>query len=688
MSIRMKMTLLLLGSLLAVSAVNAQPEPHVRVDLVAAVTSIAPGDSFDVVFRQVIDDEWHTYWTNPGDSGAAPDIEWTAPEGVLISAFKFPYPERIPYGPLMNYGYHNEVLMPFSISVSADYTAEVVEVKGNGRVLVCADICIPEKVEVTLSIPTGLTIVDDAGSEIIYAARARVPVPIDVTSSFQVDGDKVRLTVGLPAVQGNRIDAVEYFPFAKELIDNPARQLFSMSDEGLVLTLEPGYDFDEDTADLSGVIVIHEAVGEGIVSSFEFRMNGFVAPPGAAISGENHALAETGLLAALFFAFLGGLILNLMPCVFPVLSIKILSLVESHHDGGSIRLHGLAYAGGVVASFVAIAVLLISLRAGGEAIGWGFQLQSPIVVAMVAYLFLAIGLNLMGVFEIGGTLMSLGSSGSSSGGYMGSVSTGVLATIVAAPCTAPFMGAAVGYALIQDPATGVLVFASLGLGMALPYVMLCYAPGLLAKLPRPGQWMVIMKQLLAFPMFASAVWLLWVLGMQAGPDAMMQVLSGALLIAFALWLLNQSNGVIVKLSALLLFSAAIYIGATQETKVVRSSLEAAEGEIGVYSREALALARKEGPVFVNFTAAWCITCKVNELNALDVDSVKLAFKDNAITYLKGDWTNEDPGITAALQEYGRTGVPLYLLYAKDSPRATVLPQILTPGIVLDALEAL
>lgn len=680
--------MLMLSSLLAVAAVNAQPEPHVRVDLVAAVMSIAPGDSFDVVFRQVIDDEWHTYWTNPGDSGAAPNIEWTVPEGVLISEFKYPYPERIPYGPLMNFGYHNEVLMPFSVAVSADYSAEVVEVKGVGRVLVCADVCIPEKVEVTMSIPTGLTKVDAAGSETVNAARARVPVPIDVASSFQVDGEKILLTVGLPAVKGNRIDAVEYFPFASELIDNPARQIFSMSDEGLVVTLAPGYDFDPDTADLSGVIVIHEAAGEGIVSSFEFRMNGFVAPIGAEIPGEDHALAETGLLAALFFAFLGGLILNLMPCVFPVLSIKILSLVESHQDGGSIRLHGLAYAGGVVASFVAIAVLLISLRAGGEAIGWGFQLQSPIVVSMVAYLFLAIGLNLMGVFEIGGTLMSLGSSGSSSGGYMGSVSTGVLATIVAAPCTAPFMGAAVGYALIQDPATGVLVFASLGLGMALPYVMLCYAPGLLAKLPRPGQWMVIMKQLLAFPMFASAVWLLWVLGMQAGPDAMMQVLSGALLIAFALWLLNQSNGAIVKLSALLLVSAALYIGASQETKVVRSSLDSSEGAIGVYSREALATARKEGPVFVNFTAAWCITCKVNELNALDVDSVKLAFKDNAITYLKGDWTNEDPLITAALQEYGRTGVPLYLLYAKDAPRATVLPQILTPGIVLDALEAL
>jgi thiol:disulfide interchange protein DsbD len=461
-----------------------------------------------------------------------------------------------------------------------------------------------------------------------------------------------------------------------------------MSDEGLVLTLEPGYDFDEDSADLSGVIVIHESVGAGIVSSFEFRMGDSIAPPGSVIPGDDHALGETGLLAALFFAFLGGLILNLMPCVFPVLSIKILSLVESHHDGSSIRLHGLAYAGGVVASFVAIAVLLISLRAGGEAIGWGFQLQSPIVVSMVAYLFLVIGLNLLGVFEIGGTLMSLGNSGGSSRGYLGSVSTGVLATIVAAPCTAPFMGAAVGYALIQDPATGVLVFASLGLGMALPYVLLCYAPGLLARLPRPGQWMVIMKQLLAFPMFASAVWLLWVLGVQAGPDAMMQVLTGALLIAFALWLLNQSGSAVARLSALLLVFAAIYIGATQETRVVRSSLDSTDGEAGVYSRNALAIAQQKGPVFVNFTAAWCITCKVNELNALDVDSVKLAFKDNAITYLKGDWTNEDPGITAALQEYGRTGVPLYLLYAKDASRATVLPQLLTPGIVLDALEAL
>jgi thiol:disulfide interchange protein DsbD len=531
-------------------------------------------------------------------------------------------------------------------------------------------------------------VVDDAVSDTFYVAQARVPVPIDVLSSFQVDADKILLTVGLPAVQGNRIDAVEYFPFTPELIDNPASQIFSMSDEGLVLTLEPGYDFDEDSADLSGVIVIHESVGEGIVSSFEFRMGDSIAAPGTVIPGGDHALAETGLLAALFFAFLGGLILNLMPCVFPVLSIKILSLVESHHDGSSIRLHGLAYAGGVVASFVAIAVLLISLRAGGEAIGWGFQLQSPIVVSMVAYLFLVIGLNLLGVFEIGGTLMSLGNSGGSSRGYLGSVSTGVLATIVAAPCTAPFMGAAVGYALIQDPATGVLVFASLGLGMALPYVLLCYAPGLLARLPRPGQWMVIMKQLLAFPMFASAVWLLWVLGVQAGPDAMMQVLTGALLIAFALWLLNQSGSAVARLSALLLVFAAIYIGATQETRVVRSSLDSTDGEAGVYSRNALAIAQQKGPVFVNFTAAWCITCKVNELNALDVDSVKLAFKDNAITYLKGDWTNEDPGITAALQEYGRTGVPLYLLYAKDASRATVLPQLLTPGIVLDALEAL
>jgi DsbC/DsbD-like thiol-disulfide interchange protein/cytochrome c biogenesis protein CcdA len=680
--------LFLFSSLLAVSSANARPEPHVRVDLVPAVTSIAAGDSFDVLFRQHIDDEWHTYWTNPGDSGAAPDIKWTASEGVSVSEFQYPHPERIPYGPLMNYGYHHEVLMPFSVSVPEDYSASVVELKGTGRVLVCADICIPEKVDVMMSIPIGETVLDDTVSDTFLVARAKVPVPIDVASSFQVDGDKILLTVGLPPVQGNRIEVVEYFPFTPDLIDNPATQPFSMSDEGLVLTLAPGYDFRSDSSDLSGVIVIHESVGEGIVSSFEFTMVDDGSPTGALIPGRDRVSDETGLLAALFFAFLGGLILNLMPCVFPVLSIKILSLVESHHDGGSVRLHGLAYAGGVIASFVVIALVLIGLRAGGEAIGWGFQLQSPIVVSMLAYLFLVIGLNLLGVFEIGGTLMSLGNGGGREQGYLGSVSTGVLATIVAAPCTAPFMGAAVGYALIQSPVTGVLVFASLGLGMALPYVLLCYAPALLARLPRPGQWMVVMKQLLAFPMFASAVWLLWVLGVQAGPDAMMQVLAGALLIAFALWLLNQSGNAIARLSALLLVFFAIYIGATQEARVSQSSVDSTEDGVGTYSIEALAIAKKKGPVFVNFTAAWCITCKVNELNALDVDIVKQAFKDNGITYLRGDWTNEDPGITAALQEYGRSGVPLYLLYAKDAPRATVLPQILTQGIVLDALEAL
>jgi len=224
--------------------------------------------------------------------------------------------------------------------------------------------------------------------------------------------------------------------------------------------------------------------------------------------------------------------------------------------------------------------------------------------------------------------------------------------------------------------------------MALPYVLLCYAPGLLARLPKPGQWMVVMKQLLAFPMFASAVWLLWVLGMQGGPEAIIQVLTGALLIAFSLWLLNQSGSAVARLSALLLILGALYIGATQETNILKPSLDSASDDVGVYSKNALAKAQQSGPVFVNFTAAWCITCKVNEINALDVDAVKLAFKDNAVTYLEGDWTNEDPAITSALQEYGRTGVPLYLLYPKGGSRATVLPQILTPGIVLNALEAL
>ena len=677
----------LCGLLVSFNA-SANPEPHVRVNLVSAVTSVAPGDSFRVIFRQEIDEGWHTYWTNPGDSGAPPDIEWLTSTGVSVSALVYPYPERIPYGPLMNFGYHDEVLILFSVSVPKTFSNDVIDLAGVGSVLVCADICIPEKVEMSLSVAVGETILDSDAEHLFSLAEEKIPAFITVDSSLRTDGDNLLLFLGFPGVANNRLETVEYFPSSSGLIDNASMQSFSMSEEGLTLTLARGFDFKSKSADMSGVIVIQESVGDGLVSSFEVSVRDHIKSPRNLNRNGEVALSEWHLLGALGFAFLGGLILNLMPCVFPVLSIKILSLVNFRNSNSSMRLHGLAYATGVVVSFIAIALTLMGLRAGGEAIGWGFQLQSPIVVSILAYLFMAIALNLLGVFQVGGRLMSLGESGKSGESYLSSVSTGVLATVVAAPCTAPFMGAAVGYAVVQSSVVAVLVFISLGLGMALPYLVLCFAPNLLARLPKPGSWMDTMKQLLAFPMLATSVWLLWVLGVQAGADAIVKVLAGALLITLALWLLNQSDRLTLRIGASLLFLIALYITLTQETKVEQSPKSLGNSESLIFSEGALAEAKKEGPVFVNFTAAWCITCKVNEINALDTDRIKRAFREKGVTYIKGDWTNEDPNISAALEKYGRSGVPLYLLYAEDAQRAKVLPQILTQGVVLDALATL
>jgi thiol:disulfide interchange protein len=667
----------------------AREPAHVRADLIAEVSSIAAGDRFTVLLRQEIDPGWHTYWVNPGDSGAAPDIDWEVPEGVTIGEFDWPYPERIPYGPLMNFGYHDQVLLPFEVAVGDGFQEDMLVLNGSGRILVCADICIPEKVSLSLSLPVTEKTVKGMNASLINSSRQRIPTLLDVDASFMFDEEDIQISVPLPGGGSNRVQRVEYFPFEKDQIESPAEQHFRFDDTGLHLTLKQGYAFEADQANLSGVLVVVESSGdEDLVSSFTIRVN-----TAGAVSGSKGG-EKMNLLLAIVFAFLGGLILNLMPCVFPVLSIKILSLVDAvHESGGSIRLHGLLYAAGVIISFVAIAILLISLRLGGEIVGWGFQLQTPLVVGLLAYLFLLIGLNLLGVFEIGTSLMSLAGS-SVMRGYGGSFATGILATVVAAPCTAPFMGAAVGYALMQPPLVAVVVFASLGGGMALPYLLLCASPGLLSRLPVPGRWMQILKQIMAFPMFASAIWLLWVVGIQTDATGMMQVLAGGLLLAFAVWLTAQFKAgsvaaSVANLAAIAIAGVAVYLVLIQQPAVSTAvAAESDSNQSGVYSDEVLETALESGPVFVNFTAAWCITCKVNEINALNRPVVQSVMAAKGVTYLKGDWTSEDPVITAALQAYGRSGVPLYLLYSKGSKKAEVLPQLLTEGIVLDALEVL
>lgn len=674
----MTLALCLAGSLAAAQ----EPDP-VRASLVSEVSSFVPGQKINMLLHQDIDAGWHTYWINPGDSGDPPSIKWEPIDGASIGDFDWPVPERIPYGPLMNYGYHDEVALPFTVTIDDAFDADTLLIQGQGRILVCEDICIPQKVSVSLAVPRGDGAIDNKVANLFSATRSRIPAAVALPAVMAVGEDELALTISMPGMTGSRATAIEYFPFERDLIDNLADPEYRFSEKGLVLTLKKGFAFeDASQADLSGVLVVHESSGsESITSGFTVRAGG-----GAA---SRESGAGMGILVAMAFAFLGGLILNLMPCVFPVLFIKILSLVESVHEAGeSVRLHGWVYAVGVIAGFVAIALGLILLRSGGEALGWGFQLQSPLIVGLLIYLFLAIALNLTGLYEVGTSIMTLGGAGSSSG-YGGSFATGVLAMVVAAPCTAPFMGAAVGYALTQSTPVSLIIFASLGAGMATPYLMLCYSPALLNRLPAPGAWMGTLRQFLAFPMLAAAVWLLWVLGIQAGETAMMQVMGGCLAISLAVWLRARFKSVAVLGLSLLLVVAALYAVAVQKPQPQEGPDQVVQSGISSpYSADALERALSNGPVFVNFTAAWCITCKVNEVNALDREDVVTLMRDRNVTYLKADWTNEDPNITRALEDYGRSGVPLYLLYRKGADRAEVLPQLLTEDMVLDALRQL
>jgi thiol:disulfide interchange protein DsbD len=387
------------------------------------------------------------------------------------------------------------------------------------------------------------------------------------------------------------------------------------------------------------------------------------------------------LALVLLFALAGGMILNLMPCVFPILSIKVLSFTMNHKTDRSRHIHGLVYTAGVVSSFVAIAIAMLSLRAAGESIGWGFQLQSPLFVIFLIYLFFVMGLGLSGYLEIGSSLMSVGQNSQGEEGLRSSFMTGVLATTVASPCTAPFMGPALGFAISQSASIAVLVFAFLGLGMALPFILLAWIPGLTKRLPKPGPWMDVFKQFLAFPIYMTAVWLLWVAGRQTSIDVAAAVIIGLILLVMALWIWKLNNKPVTRLIAAMTFATALAVpvAAISEAKV--------EAEFLTYSPELLAdLRANNQPVFINLTADWCITCLVNERIALSSETVMGLMRDNGISYLKGDWTNSDPQITELLGRYNRSGVPLYLLYPRGQGDAQILPQILTESMVIDALN--
>ncbi|WP_144186884.1 protein-disulfide reductase DsbD family protein [Elioraea rosea] len=675
----------------AAGAVESAPvtSPRATVTVVSSVEAIAPGRPFRIALRQRLAPGWHTYWTNPGDAGAPPEMALALPEGASASDLAFPTPERIPYGPLVNFGYENEVLFLATVTPPAALQpGDRFALEASASWLVCEKICIPEEGVFRLDLPVeGTPRPAAASAEMIRAGEAALPrpSPFAVTVGFEGQGGAIALA-GEALAPGSVREAY-FFPADWGVLDHAAPQPMTLSDGVLTLSLARGVG--PVPASVSGLVSI---VDRGGVRS------GYVV---SAAPGPVPALpAAPGLplWQAIAFAALGGLILNLMPCVFPILAMKAMGIARlSGAARGEIRAHAAAYTAGVVLSFLALGGLLVALKGAGMAAGWGFQFTSPVFVAALAWLMLAVGLNLSGVYAVSGP-MGLGQGAASQGGKVGAFFTGALAVLVATPCTAPFMAAAIGAAVAMPPAATLAVFAALGVGMALPYVILGAAPGLARFLPRPGAWMERLRQGLAFPMYAAAVWLVWVLAQQGGADAVLAVLAGAVLLGFGLWALGQAQGSAGRGRRIGQgLAAAAVIGAV----ALLPRLDAASPPAGAatasvsilpdaepWSPERVAALRAEGrPVFVNMTAAWCITCKVNERVALTTDAVQLAFAERNVAVLVGDWTRGDAAITALLRQHQRDGVPLYLYYPAGGGAPAILPQILTEGIVLDAIGA-
>ncbi|MEL6666510.1 MAG: thioredoxin family protein [Pseudomonadota bacterium] len=739
----------ILASLLSASVLSAQPVDggHARVELISERALAVPGETVWFGLSFEIDPKWHIYWTNPGDAGIPPEITWRETGGVSadsIGEFEWPLPELLPVvpGQIMDYGYSDQVVLPFSVTLPADIEGPIV-FEGVADYLICEDVCIPESVDIRLMLSIGAgQIPDTRASELIQTALAQVPPAFPGEVALSKEGDSWIMSLAAPEIAGQEAEA-RFFPYGHE-ITHAADQTASFGASGFSLSLTPDSASADLPETLSGVVTLGDAAFEVKATS------GSVLPGTRSSNGGIGAENGASLPLLMVFALVGGLILNLMPCVLPVLSIKAMGLVSSTANGqaAEARAHGLWYTAGVLASFGVLAAAILSVRAATGIAIWGFWLQNPILVTALILVVFLIGLWLLGLFELGTSVQSVGSDLAAKQGSAGAFFTGVLAAVVGAPCTGPFLGAALGAVMTQPAVNVVLVLLTMGLGMALPFLLLSFSPGLQRFMPKPGAWMETLKQVFAFPMFLTAAWLLSVLGALAGYRMAAMVVAGAALIAFGIWAF-KSAGQGAKSILLSVLGLAIIIpvfgliSATSSVEVViglawlvgmivafiliarlgdgaasklaqalaglavvagliwplaqaRTALAsdapteayAAKYETEAWSPERVAELTAEGrAVFVDFTAEWCVTCQANKLQTLQTKPVSEAFEAGNVAFLVADFTNGDKTIALELQKHSRAGVPMYLWYAPGQTAPEVLPELLSIDLVTGLVEA-
>ena len=675
---------------------------EVRAELVAhAPEGVTPGKPLWLGLQIEHQPQWHTYWKNPGDSGLPTTLSWQLPAGVTAGDIAWPTPKKLPVGPLMNYGYEGKLLLPVPLTVSPAFNGNKLDIKLSAQWLVCKDICIPQQGEFALSIPAqASTAMHSAAFTATQAALPQAAPGAQAGAELVDDAKTLRVTVsGLPAaLQGREL---AFFPETAGVIE-PAAPIVARWDGGTWQAQVPisSQRFESPTL-MQAVLVAPGAVaGTQIGFAIAGAWPALVAP-GAALGSAAVAASslpaapaapQLGFALALVFAVIGGMLLNLMPCVFPILSLKLLGFAGHAHSRRALLAGGLAYSAGVVLSFVALAALLLVLRAGGEQIGWGFQLQSPLFIAALAVLFTVIALNLAGLFEFGTLLPSGMASMRLRHPLADSALTGVLAVAVASPCTAPFMGAALGLAFTLPPLQALSLFGALGIGMALPFLAASAWPGLARAMPKPGAWMATFKTAMAFPMLATVVWLAWVLGQQTSIDGVTALLAVLVALAFALWAWGRidsggfartawSSAGVVLLGAVLAWALPSWREAN-----AAPTTPSADARWQPWSAERVAALNAEGrAVFVDFTAAWCVTCQVNKRTTLGNAEVLADLDAKRVALLRADWTRRDAAISAELARLGRNGVPVYAIYKPGQALPTLLPELLSPQALRDAL---
>ena len=693
----------LLAPLLAAAQLSGAPSavvvtPQVRAELVAhAPQGVGAGQPVWLGLKIEHQPHWHTYWKNPGDSGLPTTLAWTLPAGANAGAIDWPAPSRLPIGPLMNYGYEGTLLLPVVLTLPDGAAAAGLDVKLRADWLVCKDVCIPEGGDFVLKLPARSAIAGHAA--LFDAARVAAPRPLpEARATANVEGGVLNLRIdGLPA--GWQGQALGFFPETAGVINNAA--VLQARWQGGQWQASLPLDLQRSASPTTMPVVLRLPQDQGSVVVNAAVAGPWPTPaapaamaPLGAEAAPRPAAAPASLPWALLLALAGGALLNLMPCVFPVLSLKMLAVAAKGTERRALLAGGLAYTAGVVLSFVALAGLLLALRAGGEQLGWGFQLQSPAVVAALAALFTLIGLNLAGLFELGSVLPGSWMAARARHPVLDSALTGVLAVAVASPCTAPFMGASLGLAVTLPTGQALGVFAALGLGMALPYLAATAWPPLARALPRPGVWMLHFKTVMAFPMFATVVWLVWVLGQQAGVDGAAAMLGLLLALAFAAWALGspalgaRARGGFGAAGVVLLALALFWAVPLLRTAAEPAASAAASERWQPWSPERMAQAQAQGrTVFVDFTAAWCVTCQLNKRTLNDSD-VLAEFDARQVLLLRADWTRRDAAIAAELSRLGRSGVPVYALYGLGAEQPRLLSELLTAAEIRAALAAL